>query len=67
MTRKHSWSARIPGVRNFGSHIGQALLADETNGVNFGENWISIDPTADYNTTLNAIQKVVDGYPEVLI
>ena len=28
----------IPGVRNFGSHIGQALLADEINGVNFGEN-----------------------------
>jgi hypothetical protein len=35
-------------VRNFGSHIGQALLADEINGVNFGENWISIDPAADY-------------------
>ena len=34
----------IPGVRNFGSHIGQALLADEINGVNFGENWISVDP-----------------------
>jgi len=37
----------IPGVRNFGSHIGQALLAEETVGVNFGENWISVDPAAD--------------------
>jgi CzcA family heavy metal efflux pump len=53
----------IPGVRNFGSHIGQALLADETNGVNFAENWISIDPKVDYDKTVAAIEEVVTGYP----
>ncbi|MFN8489611.1 MAG: efflux RND transporter permease subunit [Caldilineaceae bacterium] len=53
----------IPGVRNFGSHIGQALLADETVGVNFGENWISIDPKADYEETKAAIEEVVYSYP----
>ncbi len=53
----------IPGVRNFGSHIGQALLADEINGVNFGENWISVDPSADYDETVAAIEKVVNSYP----
>jgi CzcA family heavy metal efflux pump len=53
----------IPGVRNFGSHIGQALLADEVVGANAGENWISIDPKADYRATLARIQKVVDAYP----
>ena len=53
----------IPGVRNFGSHIGQAMLADETVGVNFGENWVSIDPQADYDTTVAALQQAVDGYP----
>ena len=53
----------IPGVRNFGSHIGQALLADETVGVNFGENWISVDPNVDYDTTVEAIEKVVYSYP----
>jgi len=53
----------IPGVRNFGSHIGQALLADEINGVNFGENWISVDPAADYDATVAAIEEVVYGYP----
>jgi CzcA family heavy metal efflux pump len=53
----------IPGVRNFGSHIGQALLADEINGVNFGENWISIDPSADYAQTVASIEDVVGGYP----
>jgi len=53
----------IPGVRNFGSHIGQALLADEVNGVNFGENWISVDPAVDYDKTVAAIEGVVSGYP----
>jgi CzcA family heavy metal efflux pump len=55
----------IPGVGHFGSHIGQAFLADETVGVNFGENWISIDPSADYDKTLASIQEVVDGYPGI--
>jgi CzcA family heavy metal efflux pump len=53
----------IPGVRNFGAHIGQALLADEPYGVDFGENWISIDPNVDYDKTRGAVQEVVDGYP----
>jgi CzcA family heavy metal efflux pump len=55
----------IPGVSHFGSHIGQAFLADETVGVNFGENWIAIDPSADYDETLDALQRVVDGYPGI--
>jgi len=53
----------IPGVRNCGSHIGQAMLADEVVGIDFGENWISVDPAVDYDKTHAAIQSVVDGYP----
>jgi CzcA family heavy metal efflux pump len=53
----------IPGVQNFGSHIGQALLAEEIVGANFGENWISVDPSADYDETVAKIQEVVDSYP----
>ena len=53
----------IPGVRNCGSHIGQALLMDEVVGVEFGENWISVDPSVDYDATLASVQEVVDGYP----
>ena len=53
----------IPGVRNFGAHIGQAFLMDEVVGMHFGENWISIDPSADYDATLAQVQEVVDGYP----
>jgi CzcA family heavy metal efflux pump len=53
----------IPGVRNCGSHIGQAFLADEVYGVDFGENWISVSPQVDYDETLHAVQKTVDTYP----
>ncbi|MDT7726013.1 MAG: hypothetical protein QOI21_2589 [Actinomycetota bacterium] len=53
----------VPGVQNFGAHIGQALLADEVVGVDFGENWISIDPAVDYDKTLQAINDVVNRYP----
>ncbi len=53
----------IPGVLNFGAHIGQALIMDEVVGMYFGENWISIDPAVDYDETLAKITEVVDGYP----
>jgi CzcA family heavy metal efflux pump len=56
----------IPGVRNFGAHIGQAYQSDEPVGPEFGENWISVDPKADYDTTRAAIQKTVDGYPGLI-
>jgi CzcA family heavy metal efflux pump len=53
----------IPGVRNFGSHIGRAEVADEVVGPNFTELWISLDPEVEYASTVAKIQTVVDGYP----
>jgi len=53
----------IPGVRNFGSHIGRAVAADEVVGPNFTELWISIKPDVDYHSTVQKIQDVIAGYP----
>ena len=53
----------VPGVRNFGSHIGRAEVADEVVGPNFTELWISLDPSVDYDATVSKIQSIVDGYP----
>lgn len=53
----------VPGVRNFGSHIGRAEVADEVYGPNFTELWISIDPDVDYQATHKRIQAAMDGYP----
>ena len=53
----------IPGVRNCGTHIGQALFMDEVYGIYFAEHWISVDPSVDYDLTLAKVQQTVDGYP----
>ncbi|HWS15328.1 MAG TPA: efflux RND transporter permease subunit, partial [Candidatus Methylomirabilis sp.] len=53
----------IPGVRNFGAHIGRAVGGDEPYGINFTENWISIDPEVDYDKTRGAVEAAVAGYP----
>ena len=53
----------IPGVRNVGAHVGRAIMSDERANVNTGEIWVSMDPGADYDGTLAAIQTAVDGYP----
>jgi CzcA family heavy metal efflux pump len=55
----------IPGVRNFGAHVGRALTGDEPYGVNFTENWISVDPKVDYDATLASIHETVAGYPGI--
>ena len=53
----------IPGVRNFGSHIGRAEAGDEVYGPNFTELWISLDESADYDASVKKIQEAIDGYP----
>lgn len=53
----------IPGVRNFGSHIGRAEVADEVVGPNFTELWISIDPDVDYPKTVAKVQEAMHNYP----
>ena len=53
----------IPGVRNCGSHIGQALLSDEVYGAYFGENWVSVSDKVDYDETLQKVTDTVDSYP----
>jgi CzcA family heavy metal efflux pump len=54
---------KIPGVQSFGAHQGQALLADEVAGVNFGELWISIDSEVDYDETVARIAALAEKYP----
>lgn len=53
----------IPGVGKVGSHIGRAITGDSVVGINSGELWVNIEENADYDTTIAAIQAVVDGYP----
>jgi CzcA family heavy metal efflux pump len=53
----------VPGVRNFGAHVGRAEVADEVVGIDFTELWISLDPSVDYQPTVAHLQEIVNGYP----
>jgi CzcA family heavy metal efflux pump len=53
----------VPGVRSFGSHIGRAVQGEEVSGINFAENWVSVDPNANYDTTVATLRQTINGYP----
>ncbi len=55
----------IPGVRNVGAHVGRAILSDQVVGINSSEMWVNLDPKADYEKTVAAVEGVVASYPGV--
>lgn len=64
ITKRLSHDLRsIPGVLVFGSHIGRGVQGEELSGINFAENWIHIDSSVDYNSTLSRITDVINQYP----
>lgn len=54
---------QVPGVRNFGAHVGRAEVADEVVGIDFTELWISLDRQVDYDTAVAQVQEIINGYP----
>jgi CzcA family heavy metal efflux pump len=65
VTRASQEMRKVPGVRDFGAHIGQAFLGEEISGVNFAEDWISVNRGADYDHTMAAIRGVAETTPGV--
>jgi Cu/Ag efflux pump CusA len=53
----------IPGVSGAYVHLGRAVTGDQVVDVNSSQLWVSIDPKADYDATVAAVQETVDGYP----
>ena len=53
----------LHGVRDVGAHVGRAVTADQVVGVNSGEIWVNLDPSADYDATFAAVKEVAGGYP----
>ena len=52
----------VSGVTNVGAHVGRAVVGDQVVGINSAELWVSIDPKADYDATVAAVQDTVNGY-----
>jgi CzcA family heavy metal efflux pump len=59
----HDYENEVPAVKSCATHAGQALLGDEIHGVNFAEQWVSLDPDADYDQTIAQLRGVIDSYP----
>jgi Cu/Ag efflux pump CusA len=53
----------VPGVREAGAELGRAVRSDQTAGVESGEIWVTLADSADYDTTVAAIGRVLQGYP----
>ena len=53
----------LPGVRNVGGQVGRAMSSDQIVSVNSAELWVGLDAAADYDATIAAVRRVVDGYP----
>ena len=53
----------VPGVRNVGAQIGRAVMSDQVADVNTAEIWVSLQPDANYDETVAAIQQVAANYP----
>ena len=62
VSRMSSELRTIPGVSNVGANVGRAVLGDQVVGINSAELWVSIDPNANYDVTMNAVEETVYGY-----
>jgi Cu/Ag efflux pump CusA len=55
----------LPGVVNVGGQVGRAVMSDQIVNVNSGEVWVKVDPAADYDATVAAIEDTVGRYRDV--
>jgi Cu/Ag efflux pump CusA len=66
MARMDSELRAVPGVTNVGAQVGRAEFGDQVVNVNSGELWVTIDPKANYESTVAAVQAVVNTYAGML-
>jgi Cu/Ag efflux pump CusA len=52
----------VPGVRDVGSHVGRAIMSDQTANVNTADIWVDVAQSADYGSTVSAVDRTVRGY-----
>ena len=56
---------QIPGVQNAFANLGRAVLCncERATDVNTGQVWVNIDPKADRETTVDAVEATITAYP----
>jgi Cu/Ag efflux pump CusA len=56
----------LSGVKNVAAHVGRAEFGDQAVNVNAGDIWITLDPQADFDTAVTAIEGVTNHYADVV-
>ena len=56
---------QIPGVQNASANLGRAVLCncERATDVNAGQVWVNIDPKADREETVDAVEAAITAYP----
>jgi Cu/Ag efflux pump CusA len=56
---------QIPGVQNAFANLGRAVLCncERATDVNAGQVWVNIDPEADREATVDAVEAAITAYP----
>jgi CzcA family heavy metal efflux pump len=65
ITQASSDLGAIPGVSDVAAHMGRAVFGDRVVNVNSAELWVTVDPKADYDATVAAVQQAADRYTEL--
>ncbi len=55
----------VDGVSNVVTQIGRAVMSDKIENINSGEIWVNIDKNADYTATVDKINSLMEGHPEL--
>jgi Cu/Ag efflux pump CusA len=55
--------ATVPGVRNVSAQVGRAVTSDQVANVDSGEIWVTLNDSANYDSTVAAVTGVLRGYP----
>jgi len=55
----------VPGVTTVGAQIGRAVMSDQVTDVNAAQIWINLDPSADYDATVESVETIIDQHPEL--
>ena len=63
MSRAGEELRSLAGVASVAGNLGRAVTGDQVVVTNSGQLWLNLESSADYGSTLRAIQGTLDGYP----
>jgi CzcA family heavy metal efflux pump len=61
-TRLSDELSKVKGVHRVGANAGRAITGDRTVDMNSSQIWVRVDPSVDYEKTVDEVKTIVAGY-----